>query len=184
MKRALAAAGLLLALGCAAAAQAEPPVIPDHVTYLGASAPVAIARGKATPVTLQFKVQPKYHINSNQPTSELLIPTVLSLQPPTDVVVGKITYPAGVDATFAFAPTETLNVYAGRFDITALVNAAKIATPGKYRVHGYLKYQACDDKACYPPKKLPADFDITILKSNGSSGSGVVRRGQSPHIHK
>jgi cytochrome c biogenesis DsbD-like protein len=182
MKRKIAAAAFLLLVSCAGAAQSEAPVIPDHVIYLGATG-VSIARGKATPVTLQFKILPKYHINSNKPKSELLVPTVLSLDPPTDVVVGKITYPAGIDANFAFAPSETLNVYAGKFAITALVSAAKIATPGKYRVHGFLKYQACDDRACYPPKKLPADFDITVLKSK-SSGTGVVRRGQSPHIHK
>ena len=111
-------------------------------------------------------------------------PTALSLDPPTDIAIGKIKYPAGVDANFPFAPSETLNVYEGKFAITALVTAAKTATPGKYRVHGSLKYQACDNRACYPPKSVPADFDITVLRSkSSSSGSGVVRRGQSPHIH-
>ncbi len=176
------AAVLAVAAVCALAEQGDAPILPDRVAYLGPAGPVTIGRGKPSPVTLQFRVAPGFHINSNKPTSELLVPTVLSLDPPTDIVVGKITYPAGVDANFEFAPSETLNVYAGKFDITALVTAAKAATPGKYRVHGLLKYQACDNRACYPPKKAPADFDITVLKSK-SSGTGVVRRGQSPNIH-
>jgi hypothetical protein len=175
-------AAVMLAV-CVLAAASDAPLIPDRVVYLGPTAAVNIAKGKPTPVTLQFRVATGYHINSNKPSSELLVPTVLSLNPPTDIVIGKITYPAGIDANFAFAPSETLSVYAGRFDISALVTAAKLATPGKYRVHASLKYQACDDRACYPPKKVPVDFDITVLKSKSSSGTGVVRHGQSPNIH-
>jgi hypothetical protein len=171
---------LLVALCCSAAQDLKG--IPEHVSYLGPASAVTIAKGKPTPVKLQFRVASGFHINSNKPNSELLVPTVLSLNPPTDIVIGKISYPAGVDANFAFAPSETLNVYAGKFEVTALVTAAKVATPGKYRVHASLKYQACDNRACYPPKTAPADFDITVLKS-AASGTGVVRRGQSPNIH-
>ncbi|HVP44161.1 MAG TPA: protein-disulfide reductase DsbD domain-containing protein [Terriglobales bacterium] len=174
---------LWLTLGCASAAAQDLKGLPHHVTFLGPASAVSIARGRATPVTLQFRVASGFHINSNKPTSELLVPTVLTLNPPTDIVIGKITYPPGVDATFAFAPAETLNVYEGKFAIKALVTAAKTAIAGKYTVHASLKYQACDNRACYPPKSVPADFDIAVPKSK-SSGAGVVRRGQSPNIHR
>jgi hypothetical protein len=51
---------------------------------------------------------------------------------------------------------------------------------GKYAVHGELKYQACDNAACYPPKKIPVDFQVKVVK-----GAAPVRRNprQSPHIH-
>jgi hypothetical protein len=26
-----------------------------------------------------------------------------------------------------------------------------------------LRYQACTDHACYPPKKLPVGFDVKVL---------------------
>ncbi len=174
---------ILLLAFCGAAGAQELKGLPRQVSFLGPAAPVAVAQGKPTPVTLPFRVASGFHINSNKPKSELLIPTVLSLTPPTDIVIGKITYPAGEDATFEFAPGETLNVYTGMFAIKALVTAAKTATPGKYSVHAALKYQACDQRACYPPKTVPADFDITVQKSK-SSGGGVVRRGQSPNIHR
>lgn len=180
MKTVVMAAALALSV-CGFAADA--PILPDRVVALGPAAAVTVTPGKPTRVTLQFRVASGFHINSNHPTSELLVPTALSLDPPTDIAIGRVTYPAGVDANFTFAPSETLSVYAGRFDITAVMSAAKTATPGKYRVHAKLRYQACDDRACYPPKSVPADFDITVLKSK-SSKTGVVRRGQSPHIHK
>ena len=169
---------LLLVLCCAAAAQQIK--LPDRVTFLGSVAPVSVTAGASKSVTLDFRVASGFHINSHKPNSELLVPTNLSLEPPTDVVIGKVVYPAGVDANFAFAPAEMLNVYTGKFAVTALVAAAKAATPGKYRVHASLRYQACDDRACYPPKSVPADFDVTVLRSKAS---GPARTGQSPHIH-
>lgn len=174
---------ILLLVFCGAAAAQDLKGLPGHVSFLGPAAPVSVAKGKPTPVTLQFRVASGFHINSNKPTSALLVPTVLSLTPPTDIVIGKITFPAGENMSFEFAPSETLNVYTGKFAIKALVTAAKTATPGKYSVHAALKYQACDNRACYPPKSVPADFDITVQKSK-SSGTGVVRRGQSPNIHR
>jgi hypothetical protein len=30
--------------------------------------------------------------------------------------------------------------------------------PGKYEMRGVLRYQACDNAACYPPKKFAREF--------------------------
>ena len=47
-------------------------------------------------------------------------------------------------------------------------------------IRGELKYQACDNAACYPPKKLPVQFEVKVIK-----GPPPHRRnpGQSPHVH-
>ena len=146
-------------------------------------APVAVHAGSSKQVELPFRVALGYHINSHKPTSELLIPTVLSVSPPTDISVAKLTYPAGEDRTFPFSPDEKLNVYTGDFALTALVRAAPTTPPGRYRVHGTLKYQACDDRACYPPGKLPVAFDVRVTKA---AKTGRTRRNpaQSPHVHQ
>jgi hypothetical protein len=146
-------------------------------------APVRVAAGKSTTVELPFRVTRGYHINSNKPTSELLVPTVLSVKPPTDIAVAKLTYPAGQDRSFPFSPGDKLNVYTGDFTVTGMVRAARTTPPGTYRVKGILKYQACDDRACYPPGQLPVAFDVTITKAAKASSS---RRNpaQSPHVHQ
>jgi hypothetical protein len=144
-------------------------------------APVTnITRGKPGTVTLHFEVENGYHVNSNTPTAEFLIPTALRLTAPTDIVIGKITYPKGQDMSFAFAPDEKLSVYSGGFDIEVVVRPLASVVAARYAVHGQLKYQACDKAACYPPKQLPVDFGIQILK-----GPPPARRNpaQSPHIH-
>ncbi len=170
-------------LASVVAAQDIPQATTLHVTAEPVP-PVTVAAGKPARVQMKFRVSPGYHINSNQPGSELLIPTVLHLSPPTDIGVGKITYPAGQPLTLAIAPDERLNVYSAEFAIAANVSATRTATPGKYEVHGFLKYQACNDRACFPPRQAPVDFAVNVQKSHIRSHSTAHNPPQSPHIHQ
>lgn len=147
-----------------------------------ASAPVVtIVQGKASTVPLTFRVAGGYHINSNQPKSEFLIPTALKVDATTDLVIGKTTYPEGQDTSFPFDPDEKLNVYTGDFKVDVLVRPLHSVQAGKYIVRGTLKYQACDNLACYPPKQLPVSFDVKIAKAPPAPGKNPA---QSPHAHQ
>ncbi|HYG99503.1 MAG TPA: protein-disulfide reductase DsbD domain-containing protein [Terriglobales bacterium] len=142
-------------------------------------APVTVARGGSASFEIDFRVAPGFHINSNQPKGEYLLPTALKLDPPSDVVIAKISYPPGQDYSFSFAPDEKLNVYSGDFKIRGTVKTTSTVPAGTYRVHGTLNYQACDNTACYPPKKLAVAFDIHVQKT----AARAHRRnpGQSPN---
>jgi DsbC/DsbD-like thiol-disulfide interchange protein len=143
--------------------------------------PVATTvRGKATSVELQFRVGSGFHINSNKPAAEYLIPTTLKLDVPTDIVVGKITYPVGEEMSFAFAPEEKLSVYSGEFNLMVQVRPLTSVLPGKYEIRGRLRYQACDNAACYPPKQLPVDFEVKVIKAPPPAKKNPA---QSPHAH-
>ncbi|MBV9573856.1 MAG: disulfide bond formation protein DsbC [Acidobacteriales bacterium] len=139
-----------------------------------------VTRGKPGLVPLDFRVVKGFHINSNRPNAEFLIPTVLSIEAPTDIVVGKVTYPPGEDISLPFAPTDKLNVYTGDFQLTVLVRPLVGVAASKYMLHGRLKYQACDNAACYPPKSLPVEFEIKVIKGPAAH---VKNPGQSPHVH-
>ncbi|HTR27382.1 MAG TPA: hypothetical protein VMI10_25655 [Terriglobales bacterium] len=146
-----------------------------------ASTPVVTAtQGGAATVPITFNVAGGYHINSNHPKSDYLIPTALKMEATTDIVIGKTTYPDGQDMSFAFAPDEKLNVYTGAFKIDILVRPLHSVQPGKYIVRGSLRYQACDNKACYPPKNLPVSFDVKIAKAKPAPKKNPA---QSPHAH-
>lgn len=144
---------------------------------------VTVRAGSTSTVQLPFRVAPGFHINSHKPGSELLIPTVLHMDPPTDIEIAKVQYPAGRELSFDFAPEEKLNVYAGEFGVSAMVRPARNTSPGRYRVRGNLKYQACDNRACYPPAQLPIAFDVQVLKA---ASNRRARRNPpaSPHIHQ
>ena len=124
----------------------------------------SVYRGHPGMLELQFRIPAGFHINSNHPKEEYLKKTELLLDAPTDIAMEKVSYPPGVDRSFPFDPSEKLNVYSGDFAIGVLVRPLKTVVPARYAVHGVLKYQACDNAACYPPKQLPVTFQIKVLK--------------------
>jgi hypothetical protein len=165
---------------CSAWAQDE--LGPQGPAVKMATAPLITAvQGQAATVPLLFRVASGYHINSNKPKSEFLIPTVLKVEATTDIIIGKTTYPDGEDMSFAFAPDEKLNVYTGDFTIDVLVRPLHTVQVGKYAFRGTLKYQACDKSACYPPKQLPITFDVKIGKAVSAAKKNPA---QSPHAHQ
>jgi Disulphide bond corrector protein DsbC len=141
---------------------------------------VTAQRTAQTMVNLNFRVASGFHINSNTPKSEFLIPTSLKMDLPTDIILGKIEYPAGQDLTFPFSPDEKLSVYSGDFTVTVAVHPLHAVTPGKYVMHGVLRYQACDNAQCFPPKALPVSFDVKVVKEPPTYHANPA---QSPHVH-
>lgn len=142
---------------------------------------VTAPQAAQTVVPLNFRVASGFHINSNTPKSEFLIPTALKMDPPTDIVLGKIEYPEGKDLVFPFSPDEKLNVYSGDFTVNLSVHPLNSVSPGKYIMRGLLRYQACDNAQCFPPKTLPVSFEVKVVK--GAPGPPRSNPRQSPHIH-
>jgi hypothetical protein len=156
----------------------KPRVFVDFV----AANNIVVTPGHSAPVQFTFHVQPPYHINSSKPLTEELIPTELHFSLPPEVAFGKLQYPAGQMMSFPFDPSTKLSVYSGDFVVKGLVLAPGQASSGTYTIHGELKYQACDNNACYPPKKLPFTFNVKV----GSASKGVPKAHAtktSPHIH-
>jgi hypothetical protein len=171
--------GLLVAAGLACGQDLLGPKGPS-VSMLPVPI-VSIPGGKRGEVRLHFRVIRGYHINSNKPKSEFLIPTALKLDAPTDIVVGKISYPPGRDMSFPFSPDEKLSVYSGDFALGVIVRPLHTVVPGKYMLRGKLRYQACDNAACYPPKDLPVQFEVKVAKAVAGHKRNPA---QSPHVHR
>jgi len=184
--------GLTVGVAALAAAQSLGGPPEQYVTAAPPAKKVAVAAGAPATVAFDFRVKEGMHINSHQPRSEFLIPTTLRFLPPTDIAVGKTAYPAGEDLALAFSPKDKLSVYTGDFQITAQVSASRSASTGPYTVHAELKYQACNDKACFPPKTLPFAFNIVVGKPVRASGVTQAtpasperkNKPQSPHVHQ
>jgi hypothetical protein len=119
--------------------------------------PQTVPAGKHAVLELRFQVLPEYHVNSHTPKSPYLIPTVLTLQAAGGVKADAAEYPAGTPYSFAFDPTDKLDVYAGNF----IVKLPVVATPGDHTLDGMLRYQACDNASCYPPRTLPVKVVFT-----------------------
>ncbi len=159
MRLDVALAGLMLCAGTLVAqmgnlnAAARPTR--SFVTY--DAEPQTIMAGRRSVLEIRFRVANGFHVNSNTPKSELLIPTKMVLQPATGVKAEAAEYPAGTAFSFSFSPNEKLDVYAGDFTVKLPV----VAVAGTHEVDGTLRYQACDHAACYPPRSLPVQVLFT-----------------------
>jgi DsbC/DsbD-like thiol-disulfide interchange protein len=130
-------------------------VKPAAVEYLYPEQ-VTVPAGKAATVTLHFRVAPGLHINSHTPSEEELIPTTLSIPEDSGVRLAGAVYPPGTEFTLPLDPKTKLSVYSGEFTIKARI----MATAGDHLVEARLRYQACDNHACMPPRTMTAAIDV------------------------
>jgi hypothetical protein len=156
----------LLALAVSAVAQSGPPTVSFE-----SPSPVVVSPGHVSHVTLVFRVGEGFHINSHKPLDELLLPTAVQLSPPTDIMISKIEYPDGEMVSVPFSPESKLSVYSGEFRVTAAIRPSTAMPHGTFRVHGDLRFQACNNRQCFPPKKIPIQFDVKVQKAKNTHRS-------------
>jgi hypothetical protein len=127
----------------------------SYITYIAEAQ--TIAAGKRGVLQLRFQITPGFHVNSHTPKSDTLIPTALTLQSAAGVKADDLVYPPGLPFSFSFDPKEKVDVYAGAF----IVKLPVVATAGEHTMDGTLKYQACDNASCYPPRTIPVKILFT-----------------------
>jgi len=170
----LIASSLLVLCAAAALAQKSSPSV--AVAPIGT---IVLVRGGKAPLDIALEVNKGFHVNSNKPNDELLMPTVVHLYPPQGIMVVNIHYPVGEQLALPFMGNDTLSVYSGRFSVTADVRVQKSAALGTLRVHGDVKYQACDNRQCFPPKTTPLEFDVKVVRPRVKKSTYTPA---SPHI--
>lgn len=119
----------------------------------------AIAPGASVEVPVAVRIRKGYHINSNRPLEEYLIPTKLSWDA-APLVASSIDYPPAerINPSFSEKP---LAVYSSRLVIRTRFQAPPAETvPAE--LQGKLRFQACTDKACLPPKTL--EFAVPVRR--------------------
>ena len=115
------------------------------------------ARNAALQAKIPVSVRNGYHVNSNTPADEYLIPLKLTWTSTGALQGGEIVYPKPSQEKYEFAE-KPLSVFTGSFDLLANFKVAANAPAGPGAATGKLRYQACDNKACYPPRTV----EVTI----------------------
>jgi len=132
---------------------------PQYITFDG-SGVIAARRGAEVEAPLRFTIRPGFHVNSSQPAEEYLIPTALSWTPGPLTAKG-VTYPKARAVKYDFSEKPLL-VYSGTITVSSRFAVARDAAPGAAKLTGKLRYQACNDKACFPPKTIEVSVPVTI----------------------
>lgn len=127
-----------------------------HLT-VGAIQKVAGKRNDVVQAKIPVTVDPGFHVNSNTPSEEYLIPLKVTWTAKGVLDGGELVYPKPAMMKLA-GEDKPLSVFQGSFDIQANFKVAANATAGPGAASGKLSYQACNDKMCFPPKTV----EITV----------------------
>ncbi len=111
---------------------------------------------------LHVTVDEPWHINSDKPLEELLIPTTVSIESPEGVSTGRLAFPEGHLRAFEFSDTD-LSVFEREFYVLGSLAVSSDVDPGRMRVRGVLEYQACNDMFCLPPQPAPFEFELEVV---------------------
>ena len=124
-----------------------------------------VPRGRAFDVAVVAVIMPGFHVNSNKPSEDYLIPTQLLPELPAGFKILATTYPPGKLTKFEFSEKK-LSVYEGTFTLRMNIQAPAGAPLGATKLPLTLPYQACNDFACLPPVKIPVPLEIEIAAVN------------------
>jgi len=136
---------------------------PDAVKVLPPASPVVASAPGTLEVPVRLEITHGFHINAEKPTLGYLIPTKLEWTSKEFKLLAT-EYPPAEHYTFSFSPEKPLDVYQGAATIRSRFQVPRGTVPGKVTLRGKLRYQACDDKACYPPVNVPVEAQVEIRK--------------------
>jgi hypothetical protein len=150
----------------AISAQTSGPVRNDtmHLTVNTSISDTAASPGKK--LSLKFDITPKRGMHVYAPGKHDYQVIAVKIDPQPWMKVEPTTYPPSEIYEFKELG-EKVETYGKPFtlvqDVTVLSTAAaKKALASPVKLTGKLEYQACDDKVCYAPSKIPVSFELTV----------------------
>ena len=117
---------LVLVVGLASPATAQRPY---DVKINPIAETDAVHPGTSARVALEISLDAGYHVNSNTPLDEFLIPTILTVNPPTGISLGGVAFPEAIVLVGPLGPEEPLAVFEEEFLIGATLTLDGGAAP-------------------------------------------------------
>jgi thiol:disulfide interchange protein DsbD len=122
----------------------------------------AVHPGTATRVALTVALPAGLHVQSDQPRDPLLIPTVLTIEPPAGVRITQLVFPHATDFKQE-GQAELLAVFEHEFVVGAELEIDPALAAGDLVIPARLRYQACDDKVCFQPTTAQTGWAMRIV---------------------
>lgn len=122
---------------------------------------VIAKRGSTQSVGFTIQVKSGYHVNSNAPADEFLIPLRLTFAGDAPVQLSAVQFPKPTMEKLQFSE-KPVSVFQGDIRVSATLKAGSDAATGLTHLLGKLRYQACNDRACLPPRTLEIKVPVEI----------------------
>jgi len=134
-----------------------------NVLHFDPPPPLKAKIGSTVEARVPLSLQEGYHVNSNKPSDEYLIPLQLTWSKGVLEPAG-VTYPKPRFEKYQFSPDKPLSVFSGNFELVAKFTVPATAVPGPAAMNGKLRYQACNNTMCLTPKNMDVALQVDIVK--------------------
>ena len=121
--------------------------------------------GASVRAALLVRLPQQLHVQSDAPRDPSLIPTVLTFEPPAGVRASELVFPKPTDLEQA-GQSQPLAVFDHEFAVGVQFQIAEGTAPGTITIPGRVRYQACDDKLCYPPVTDHVQWTVAVVASD------------------
>ena len=123
----------------------------DHVRSRVYLSHDRLPAGKACRLAVVIDVEQGWHINTNPAKPDFLIPTAVTVKSANGTRASGLKYPVGKALTVA-GFDEPLSVYDGKVTVFGTLEIPKEAAGRTEELTVEVKFQACNDANCLPPK--------------------------------
>lgn len=121
---------------------------------------------KATPessssLEVVFNVQDGWHVNSDSPHEDFLVPLRLSLASKDGIKIMSLRYPASREISLGFSD-KPLSVFEGTSGILVRLKIPQGLPDGSYRLRFSMQYQACNNSTCQAPAEASLYYNLKV----------------------
>jgi DsbC/DsbD-like thiol-disulfide interchange protein len=152
-----------------------------HLKLSYSASDSVVSAGNRISLLLNVELEPGMHVYAPGVADEY-IPVDWKLPESAGLLAHPVAYPPPVKLRFAVIE-ETLPVYQGSFrllrDLTIgqAQEIGPLAGPdGKLSVDGSFRYQACDDKQCFPPQTVPLKWEFRLSRHDAQRAPAELQR--------
>src|SRR5215217_3721892 len=126
------------------------PQSSGDVNVSGSVAPDKVKKGRVVRATVVMDIPSGLHVQSSKPLDKFLVATKLDVETPSGMKVGPVSYPRALMRKLKFSKG-MVAVYEGKAVIRFNVTVPPGYSGGSGDIKGKLRFQACNDDACFPP---------------------------------
>lgn len=119
-------------------------------------------------IAVKINIKDSWHINSDKPKEDYLIPSQVNIQIQEGFRLEKTNYPPAEEIKLGFSDTP-LSVWQGEILIGSLFSVDKNISEGSYKLIINFDYQACNDMTCLPPSSVTDTLIVQVVSSQSVS---------------
>jgi hypothetical protein len=145
----------------------------DHLKLRAFPASERASRGNRVTLVLELDLPEKMHVYA--PGVEGYKPTVLEIGENPMLLAHETDFPEA-ELLHLEAIRETVPVYHGRVRILKDVTISPKLRDESVRIPLAFSYQACDDKVCYVPTRVPFELELELVPHDGERVPEELRK--------